>query len=98
MPCEVLGGHERGILSRAMVVAEVLDVDDERSLSVITTPGLSEWDALGLCRYGVLSIEGPAAARCRPRRLVGHAESGASAGGGDGLHHNLSGAAMTPLG
>lgn len=59
---EVLGGHERGILSRAVVVAEVLDVDGERSLSVITTPGLSEWDALGLCRYGVLSIEGPAAA------------------------------------
>ncbi|MCP3760657.1 MULTISPECIES: hypothetical protein [unclassified Streptomyces] len=59
---EVLGGHERGILSRAIVVAEVLDVDGERSLSVITTPGLSEWDALGLCRYGVLSIEGPAAA------------------------------------
>lgn len=59
---EVLGGHERGILSRAIVVAEVLDVDGERSLSVISTPGLSEWDALGLCRYGVLSIEGPAAA------------------------------------
>lgn len=59
---EVLGGHERGILSRAVVVAEVLDVEGERSLSVITTPGLSEWDALGLCRYGVLSIEGPAAA------------------------------------
>ncbi|MFD8978686.1 hypothetical protein [Streptomyces sp. NPDC059564] len=59
---EVLGGHERGILSRAVVVAEVLDVDGDRSLSVITTPGLSEWDALGLCRYGVLSIEGPAAA------------------------------------
>ncbi|MGW2585886.1 hypothetical protein ACWCYZ_31975 [Streptomyces virginiae] len=59
---EVLGGHERGILSRAVNVAEVLDVDGERSLSVIATPGLSEWDALGLCRYGVLSIEGPAAA------------------------------------
>ncbi|MFD9374605.1 hypothetical protein ACFWBH_03530 [Streptomyces sp. NPDC059999] len=58
---EVLGGHERGILSRALVVAEVLDADGDRSLSVITTPGLSEWDALGLCRYGVLSIEGPAA-------------------------------------
>ncbi|MER6391292.1 hypothetical protein ABT236_22845 [Streptomyces sp. NPDC001523] len=58
---EVLGGHERGILSRAVVVAEVLDADGDRSLSVITTPGLSEWDALGLCRYGVLSIEGPAA-------------------------------------
>lgn len=59
---EVLGGHERGILSRAIIVAEVLDVDGERSLSVIATLGLSEWDALGLCRYGVLSIEGPAAA------------------------------------
>ncbi|MFD9418760.1 hypothetical protein ACFWC9_29180 [Streptomyces goshikiensis] len=59
---EVLGGHERGILSRAVVVAEVLDGDGERSLSIITTPSLSEWDALGLCRYGVLSIEGPAAA------------------------------------
>ncbi|MFE2524768.1 hypothetical protein ACFXEL_11080 [Streptomyces sp. NPDC059382] len=58
---EVLGGHERGILSRAVVVAEVLDADGDRSLSVITTPGLSEWDALGLCRYGALSIEGPAA-------------------------------------
>ncbi|MFE2287468.1 hypothetical protein ACFXDJ_25265 [Streptomyces sp. NPDC059443] len=44
------------------MVAEVLDVDGERSLSVITTPGLSEWDALGLCRHEVLSIEGPTAA------------------------------------
>ncbi|MGW0898088.1 hypothetical protein ACWD0G_14005 [Streptomyces goshikiensis] len=59
---EVFGGHERGILARAVVVAEVLDGDGERSLSIITTPSLSEWDALGLCRYGVLSIEGPAAA------------------------------------
>ncbi|MFE2850393.1 hypothetical protein ACFXJO_04580 [Streptomyces lavendulae] len=59
---EVLGGHERGILSRAVVVAELLDGDGERALSIITTPGVTEWDALGLCRYGVLSIEGPAAA------------------------------------
>ncbi|MFE1560113.1 hypothetical protein ACFW6V_34615 [Streptomyces sp. NPDC058734] len=59
---EVLGGHERGILSRAVIVAEMLDGDGERALSIITTPGVTEWDALGLCRYGVLSIEGPAAA------------------------------------
>lgn len=59
---EVLGEHERGMLSRAVVVAEVLDDEGERSLSVLTTPGMPEWDALGLCRYGVLSIEGPAAA------------------------------------
>ncbi|MFD8022596.1 hypothetical protein ACFV6G_19505 [Streptomyces lavendulae] len=59
---EVLGGHERGILSRAVIIAELLDSDGERALSIITTPGVTEWDALGLCRYGVLSIEGPAAA------------------------------------
>ncbi|MFJ8314057.1 MULTISPECIES: hypothetical protein [unclassified Streptomyces] len=59
---EVLAAHERGLLARAVVVAEVLDPDGERSLSVLTTPGVPEWDALGLCRYAVLSIEGPAAA------------------------------------
>ncbi|GHE15317.1 hypothetical protein GCM10010339_89580 [Streptomyces alanosinicus] len=58
----VLAVHERGLLARAVVVAEVLDEDGERSLSILTTPGVMEWDALGLCRYGVLSIEGPAAA------------------------------------
>lgn len=40
----------------------MFDEDGERSLSILTTPGVMEWDALGLCRYGVLSIEGPAAA------------------------------------
>ncbi|MFE4869543.1 hypothetical protein [Streptomyces sp. NPDC056682] len=59
---EVLAVHDRGMLARAVVVAEVLDGDGERSLSVLTTPGVPEWDALGLCRYAVLSIEGPAAA------------------------------------
>ncbi|MGG2460556.1 hypothetical protein ACO0M4_12155 [Streptomyces sp. RGM 3693] len=58
----VLAEHERGLLARAVVVAEVFDEDGERSLSILTTPGVMEWDALGLCRYGVLSIEGPAAA------------------------------------
>ncbi|WP_030570950.1 hypothetical protein [Streptomyces aureocirculatus] len=58
----VLAEHERGLLARAVVVAEVLDEDGERTLSILTTPGVMEWDALGLCRYGVLSIEGPAAA------------------------------------
>ncbi|MEU9334165.1 hypothetical protein AB0D49_13555 [Streptomyces sp. NPDC048290] len=58
----VLAEHERGLLARAVVVAEVLDEDGERSLSILTTPGVMEWDALGLCRYGVLSVEGPAAA------------------------------------
>ncbi|MDJ0383211.1 hypothetical protein [Streptomyces sp. G-G2] len=58
---DVLGGHERGMLSRAVVVAELLDADGERTLSIITTPGVTEWDGLGMCRYGVLSIEGPAA-------------------------------------
>jgi hypothetical protein len=59
---EVLAEHERGMLARAVVVAEVLDDEGDRSLSVLTTPGMPEWDALGLCRYGALSIEGPAAA------------------------------------
>ncbi|MEU5435460.1 hypothetical protein AB0G73_19065 [Streptomyces sp. NPDC020719] len=59
---EVLAAHERGMLARAVVVAEILDTDGDRSLSVLTTPGVPEWDALGLCRYAVLSIEGPAAA------------------------------------
>lgn len=58
---QVLAGHERGMLARAVVVAELLDAEGERSLSVLPTPGVPEWDALGLCRYGVLSIEGPAA-------------------------------------
>ncbi|MGW0731747.1 hypothetical protein [Streptomyces sp. NPDC002851] len=58
----VLAEHERGFLARAVVVAEVFDEEGERSLSILTTPGVMEWDALGLCRYGVLSIEGPAAA------------------------------------
>ncbi|MGV2916252.1 hypothetical protein [Streptomyces alfalfae] len=58
----VLTEHERGMLARAVVVAEIFDEDGERSLSILTTPGVMEWDALGLCRYGVLSIEGPAAA------------------------------------
>ncbi|MEU3910327.1 hypothetical protein [Streptomyces sp. NPDC029721] len=43
-------------------MAEMLDGDGDRALSIITTPGVKEWDALRLCRYGVLSIEGPAAA------------------------------------
>ncbi|WP_406260388.1 hypothetical protein OIA45_19610 [Streptomyces chartreusis] len=58
----VLAEHGRGMLARAVVVAEVLDDDGDRSLSVLTTPGIPEWDALGLCRYGALSVEGPAAA------------------------------------
>ncbi|MFF0741522.1 hypothetical protein ACFYVL_14095 [Streptomyces sp. NPDC004111] len=58
---EVMAGHERGMLARAVVIAELLDRDGDRSLRVLTTPGVAEWDALGLCRYGVLSIEGPAA-------------------------------------
>ncbi|WP_433547167.1 hypothetical protein ACQPZG_20340 [Streptomyces sp. CA-294286] len=60
---EVLAGYERGMLARAVVIAELLDGDGDRSLSVLATPGVPEWDALGLCRYGVLSIEGPAAAQ-----------------------------------
>ncbi|MER6548336.1 hypothetical protein [Streptomyces sp. NPDC001250] len=58
----VLAEHERGLLARAVVVAEVLDEDGGRSLSILTTPRVMKWDALGLCRYVVLSIEGPAAA------------------------------------
>ncbi|MGW2998685.1 hypothetical protein [Streptomyces sp. NPDC001155] len=58
----VLAEHERGLLARAVVVAEVLDEDGARCLSILATPGVMEWDALGLCRYGVLSVEGPAAA------------------------------------
>jgi hypothetical protein len=60
---EVLAGHERGMLARAVVVAELLDGEGDRSLTVLATPGVPEWDALGMCRYGVLSIEGPAAAQ-----------------------------------
>ncbi|MFF4507569.1 hypothetical protein [Streptomyces sp. NPDC001401] len=51
-----------GMLARAAVVVELLGDEGERSLSVLATPGMPEWDALGLCRYGVLSIEGRAAA------------------------------------
>ncbi|MEU5428468.1 hypothetical protein ACH4UT_23430 [Streptomyces sp. NPDC020799] len=58
---EVLGEDERGMLARAVVIAEVLDDDGERTLMVMTTPGVTKWDALGLCRYGALCIEGPAA-------------------------------------
>ncbi|MGW0534760.1 hypothetical protein [Streptomyces sp. NPDC003032] len=58
----VLAEHERGLLARAVIVAEVLDEDGERTLSILTTPGVMECDALGLCRYGVISAEGPAAA------------------------------------
>jgi len=46
----------------AFVVVEVLDDEGDRSLSVLTTPGMPKSDALGLCRYGALSIEGLAAA------------------------------------
>ncbi|MFD3511931.1 hypothetical protein [Streptomyces sp. NPDC058657] len=60
---EVLAGHEYGMLARAVVVAELLDTDGDRSLSVLATPGVPEWDVLGLCRYGVLSIEGPASSQ-----------------------------------
>ncbi|MEU9775289.1 hypothetical protein [Streptomyces sp. NPDC047968] len=56
----VMAENERGLLARAVVVVEVLDDDGERTLSVLTTPGLPDWDALGMCRFGVLSIENPA--------------------------------------
>ncbi|MGV9878671.1 hypothetical protein [Streptomyces sp. NPDC003006] len=46
-PAGVLAEHERGLLARAVVVAEVLDEDGERTLSILTTPGVMEWDALG---------------------------------------------------
>ncbi|CAM5309959.1 hypothetical protein SABIM44S_00150 [Streptomyces abikoensis] len=59
---EVLGEFEVGILARAVVVAEVLDDDGEQALFVMATPRVTEWDALGLCRYGAASIEGAAAA------------------------------------
>ena len=58
----VFAEHERGLLARAVVVAELLDEEGDRSLSIVTTPGVMEWDMLGLCRYGVVSVEGPAAA------------------------------------
>ncbi|WP_367132885.1 MULTISPECIES: hypothetical protein [Streptomyces] len=58
----VLGEAEIGMLSRAVVIAEVLDDNGERTLMVMTTPRISEWDALGMCRYGQLCIEGPVAA------------------------------------
>ncbi|MFJ4010320.1 hypothetical protein [Streptomyces sp. NPDC090026] len=57
---EVMAENERGLLARAVVVVEVLDEEGERTLSVLTTPGLPDWDALGMCRFGVLSIENPA--------------------------------------
>lgn len=34
----------------------MFDEDGERSLSILTTPGVMEWDVLGLCRYGVGSV------------------------------------------
>ncbi|MFC4512215.1 hypothetical protein [Streptomyces ehimensis] len=58
----VVGEAELGLLARAVVVAEILDDDGERTLTVLTTPGLTEWDSLGMCRYGAAAIEGSAAA------------------------------------
>ncbi|MGI5526806.1 hypothetical protein ACQEVX_05065 [Streptomyces syringium] len=58
----VLGEAEMGMLTRAVVIAEVLDDDGERNLMVLTTPRLAEWDALGMCRYGQLCLEGPVTA------------------------------------
>lgn len=57
----VIGEAELGMLARAVVVAEILDDEGERTLTVFTTPGLTEWDSLGMCRYGAASIEGSAA-------------------------------------
>ncbi|KOT95937.1 hypothetical protein ADK70_10150 [Streptomyces rimosus subsp. pseudoverticillatus] len=54
---EVFGGWELGLLARAVLIAELLDEDGERTLSVITTPGVPDWDTVGLCRYGALSVE-----------------------------------------
>ncbi|MFI9228632.1 hypothetical protein [Streptomyces rimosus] len=54
---EVFGEWELGLLARAVVIAELLDEDGERTLSVITTPGVPDWDTVGLCRYGALSAE-----------------------------------------
>ncbi|WP_424217001.1 hypothetical protein ACN20G_33445 (plasmid) [Streptomyces sp. BI20] len=59
---EVLAVNGRGLLARAVIVAEALDEDGERTLTVVTTPGLPDWDALGFLRYGMLSVEGPAGA------------------------------------
>ncbi|MEV4741585.1 hypothetical protein [Streptomyces sp. NPDC049555] len=58
----VIGEAELGMLARAVVVAEILDDDGERTLTVLGTPGLADWDALGMCRYGAASIEASAAA------------------------------------
>ncbi|KOU06466.1 hypothetical protein ADK86_05985 [Streptomyces sp. NRRL F-5755] len=54
---EVFGDWELGMLARAIVIAGILNEDGERSLSVVTTPGVPDWDTVGLCRYGALSIE-----------------------------------------
>ncbi|MEU7158492.1 hypothetical protein [Streptomyces chrestomyceticus] len=54
---EVFGEWELGLLARAVVIAELLDEDGERTLSVTTTPGVPDWDTVGLCRYGALSVE-----------------------------------------
>ncbi|MFI0912495.1 hypothetical protein [Streptomyces abikoensis] len=56
----VIGEAELGMLARAVVVAEILDDDGERALAILTTPGLTEWESLGMCRYGAASIEGSA--------------------------------------
>ncbi|MFF4408489.1 hypothetical protein ACFY1P_29595 [Streptomyces sp. NPDC001407] len=58
----VIGEAELGMLARAVVIAEILDDDGERNLRVLTTPGLTEWDSLGMCRYGAAAIEGFAGA------------------------------------
>ncbi|WP_116211599.1 hypothetical protein [Streptomyces olivoreticuli] len=58
----VFGEAELGMLARAVVIAEILDDDGERNLTVFTTPGLAEWDALGMCRYGAAAIEASAGA------------------------------------
>ncbi|RSO03238.1 hypothetical protein DMH18_38305 [Streptomyces sp. WAC 06783] len=54
---EVFGEWELGLLARAVLIAELLDEDGERTLSVITTPGVPDWDTVGLCRYDALSVE-----------------------------------------
>ncbi|MEU7259778.1 hypothetical protein AB0B21_28800 [Streptomyces rimosus] len=54
---EVFGEWELGLLARAVVIAELLDEDGEHTLSVTTTPGVPDWDTVGLCRYGALSVE-----------------------------------------
>ncbi|MGW7550172.1 hypothetical protein [Streptomyces rimosus] len=54
---EVFGEWELGLLARAVVIAELLDEDGERTLPVTTTPGVPDWNTVGLCRYGALSVE-----------------------------------------